>query len=411
MNKKGFTVIELTVSFSLVSIIAIMLFNLIFSLKELYVSGDIKTSLLNKQAIMDKKIYEDLNSRTLRSITTCGISCLRFTYNDGVAELLIDVGANTIKYDDYTMKLNEGAKIGKVSFDIYNSNSNNAKENSVFNLNIPISTTLLEDDFGIHIVKQYNSSITTVNKSLSFNEATIIANGVPMELKTIDNNEDWSIERNTSSNLPSISTDYTDNKVIFAKIFHQENGETYDNYDSLLKNKNSQTLSTLKSLEIFRNKKRSTEITNVLNEIVDNSTDSESDKTKEKKKIKSDYSDGYFELIIDYPSTNNNQVLKNYNRWMQTSNFTNNKSLEHGLSIDIVNNGNGSWENGLRYIDDKSYISGSGGTKEKFAIGMKKDDNDNPYPLIGAENEVASVDLWIRVNEYIERYSLVTLVY
>ena len=410
MNKKGFTVIELTVSFALVSIISIMLFNLIFSLKELYVSGDIKTSLLNKQAIMDKKIYDDLNTRDLKSITACGISCLTFTYADGTAQFLIDVGANTIKYDDYTMRLTDGTTIGQVKFEIYNPGGASSKENAVFNLDIPIKSSLLDDDFGIHIVKRFNSTTTTINKNLNFSSAKIIANGIPVILKTITNNEDWTITRDSTRNLPIISLTETSSEVIFARIFHQENGTAYTSYDDFVKNKNANRLSTLKSLEAFRSTKRTNELKNVLKSIIDATSVSSSERERMRRNLSSDYINGYFEFIIDYPSLNGNQSLVNYNRWMQTSNFTTSKSLERALAIDAVDNGGGTWENGLRYINNKSFVSGSSGSAEKFAIGMKKN-GSSAYPLIGASGQVDSVDLWVRANDYISKYGLVTLVY
>ena len=404
MNKKGFTVVELTVSFSLVSVIAVMLFNLIFSLKELYESGDIKTSLLNKQAIMDKKIYEDLNTRDLKSITACGISCLTFEYVDGNAKLLIDVGANTITYDNYTMKLNKGTKIEQVSFDTYSYTSTNLKDNAVFHLDIPIKTTLLDDDFGIHIIKTYNTGEISINKQLAFNEATIIANGVTMPLTLIDQGEDWNIALD-SDNRPNISTLDTDNKVIFAHIFHQEQGTYFDDYKSFLKSKDNTKTSTLKSLEIFRNKKRATEIADILKEV--------EEKEKDKKAIDEEFSNGYFELIIDYPGFNNAGAFKNYNRWIQTSNFTNNKKIEGGLFVDTINSGNQTWQNGLRYINStENYVTGSN-NNTLFTIGMKKDiENDNGYTIKNPDGTSAtSVDIWVRANEYIEKYGLVTLVY
>ena len=60
-NNKGFTIIELAVSFCLVAAVSITLLQLVLTLKEVYLSGDVKTTLLNKQGIMTKKIYDDLN--------------------------------------------------------------------------------------------------------------------------------------------------------------------------------------------------------------------------------------------------------------------------------------------------------------------------------------------------------------
>lgn len=382
MNKKGFTVVELCVTFSLVSVISIMLFQLIFSLKELYVSGDIKTTLLNKQGIITKKIYDDLNNKTLTGITACGISCLTFDYEEGAVELLIDVGANTITYDDYSMKLNEGSKIGQVEFNYVASSTVSAVSNSIFTINIPISTKLLSDDFGIHISKIYNSSEMTINNNISINNATIIANGIPMKLGKIEDEPD----------------------AIFAQIFHQTNGAYYSSYNDFIKNKDTNKLSTLKSLEVFRSNERTEQLKNTaLNGITNE---------KEIRKINESFQSGYFELILDYPNIASGVgTLQNFNLWTQTSNFINEDILKNGTNIDAVYSGEtatGKWLSGLKYKKDKnsnSFVSGSGSTGDYFAIGMKQD-----KPLLGPTGEVPSVDLWVRANEYIEKYKLCILV-
>ena len=56
MNNKGFTMVELIASFSLTSIIVVMLLQIVFSLKEIQEYSDVKTELLTKQATISNKI-------------------------------------------------------------------------------------------------------------------------------------------------------------------------------------------------------------------------------------------------------------------------------------------------------------------------------------------------------------------
>ena len=58
-NNKGFTLVEMLVSFSLSMILIIILFQLIINLKDVYMTSGIKTELLNKQYLMTTKIYDD----------------------------------------------------------------------------------------------------------------------------------------------------------------------------------------------------------------------------------------------------------------------------------------------------------------------------------------------------------------
>lgn len=417
MNKKGFTVVELCVSFSLVSIIAIMLFNLIFSLKELYVSGDIKTTLLNKQGIMTKKIYEDLNNRYLKQITACGISCLNFVYSDGTAKFLIDVGANSITYDDYTMKLNDGTKIGQVGFKSSTSiTRDNSDNNAVLSLDIPITTNLLEnDDFGIHIVKLYDYKTININNNLAFENATIIANGITLELNNIK--DEWTISNVVKDGKKEISVSTDDdqtennNAPIFARIFHQKNGEYFDSYDNLLKSEKIENneivkLSSLKSLEAFRSSSKNGEIKEAYDEVLND---------KDKEKLQADFQNGYFELIIDYPNIENGVgILQNYNRWIQTSNFSNNKDLIQSINIDTVYKGindTNKWIGGLKYFSEKNYYISGSNNASTFSIASKNENAKLIVPNNDEEKEVEYVDIWVRANDYIKKYSLVNLIY
>ena len=71
MNKRGFTTVELLVSFTLVSVIVFFLFEIIFVLKDLYVSAGIKTKLLTKQAVISEIINDDFTSLTLLYADKC----------------------------------------------------------------------------------------------------------------------------------------------------------------------------------------------------------------------------------------------------------------------------------------------------------------------------------------------------
>lgn len=396
--KKGFTVIELIVSFTLVSIISIILFQLIFTLKELYVSGDIKTTLLNKQGIMTKKIYDDLNDDTLTGITSCGVSCLIFKYQDEERKLLIDVGANTLTYGNYTMKLSEGSTFGQVSFS-YSNNDTTLNLNE-FHLDIPIKSNLLKDDFGIHIVKVYNPSEVIINNQLKINNAILTANGIDLPVR-----KDINI---TGSN------------TYWAKIFHQDQSNIsldsenayFKDYNEFIKSKNEHKFSSLKSLEIFRIDKdikvQFKDENNKLQE-VDLIEESSKNKTeKEKKKIIEEYQNGYFEFLLEYPNISSS----NYNLWTQTNNFVTSTTLENIYSIDIVYQGGSCKWNGLKYLTDKnseSFVNGCQGDNN-FAIGTRKNKTKIKGPGGEYNSEVDAINLWIKADEYINKYSLSVIV-
>lgn len=392
--KKGFTVIELIVSFVLVSIISIILFELVFSLKELYVSGDIKTTLLNKQGIMIKKIYDDLNEETLTEIRSCGVSCLIFNYQGNEKKLLVDVAANSLTYDNYTMKLVNGSYFGELSFN-YN-NRDNSLNIGQFNLSIPIYSNLLKEDFGIHIVKNYNTDSVIVNNQISIENAIITANNIDLPLR-----KDESISGYTT---------------YWAKIFHQDhigipldsNDAYFKNYNEFIKSNNEHKFSSLKSLEVFRipeeikiqflNDSGTLETIDLISEASKNKTE------KEIRKIKEQYQNGYFELLLEYP----NISTKNYNLWTQTNNFVESSTLENVYAIDYIYPGSTCKFNGLKYITDESsgnYVNGCQGGSN-FTVGTRTNNTTIKGPGGSHPNNVDSVNLWIKADEYINKYSL-----
>ena len=401
--KKGFTVIELIVSFVLVSIISIILFELIFSIKELYVSGDIKTTLLNKQGIMTKKIYDDLNEDTLTEIKSCGVSCLIFKYPEGERKLLVDVGANTLTYGNYTMKLIDGSHFGELSFN--NSNTDSLLNVSEFYIKIPILSDFLDEDFGIHIVKTYNTGSIIINNEISINDAIITANNIDLPLR--------------KDELITGSTTY------WAKIFHQDHNNIdlkskdsyFENYNEFIKSNNNHKFSSLKSLEIFRipkedkvkfldNDNKLIEI-DLIEETIEQRKDEYKDEKEKKKleqKLNEQYQNGYFELLLEYPKIS----TTNYNLWTQTSNFVESSELENIYAIDIVYQGSSCKWNGLKFLTDTSsnqYVNGCQGG-DNFAIGTRKNNTAIKGPGGEYEEEVNEVDLWIKADEYIKKYSL-----
>lgn len=156
MNKKGFTVIEMAISFCLVSVISILLFQIIAGMKTLYINGDVKTALLNRQAIMTRRIYSELESKVVSTVNKCGDTCLRFTYEDNTSsDFIVDTQSKTIKFNDYVISYGEGSTLGN-----YTVSKVTIGTNSLLEFNIPITNKLAEGDYGIHIVWQYSPAVS-----------------------------------------------------------------------------------------------------------------------------------------------------------------------------------------------------------------------------------------------------------
>ena len=397
-NNKGFTLVELAVSFCLVATVSIMLLQLVLTLKEVYVSGDIKTTLLNKQGIMTKKIYDDLNSKELESINSCGLSCLTFNYSDGSnANLLVDPGNKTLTYKDYTLQLDNSSSFGKLNFSYDESaESQTSMNDSVLVVDIPIDSKLLNEDFGIHIVKTYNRNNTTIQTKTELVSTKVTVSGV-------DTTMAYALDTDDSTKLAGL----------FVKLFHQQSGNYISKYETFLKNKNTNTLSSLTSLEAFRTteslEKLISEQTAIINS---NSSLTAKEKAKQIAMMKENFQNGYFSLLLDYSGiTDQINLNSNYTWWYQTSNFAKKENLSgvvltsgsyNPYLIPYQYSGNACKLAGLKYNSDKNSWA-DGCDESHYAIGLKSGN------IVAPNGNATSVDLWVGAREYICNYSLSTV--
>lgn len=164
-HKKGATVVELLVSFALVMIISIFLFQLVISLKELYDNSIIKTELLNKQSLISNKLNSSLNNKEIATISKCGLYCLNFNYTDGDTErLVLDLPNKTLEFGNYKTNLPEGSYFANPNIAIsYAATFNNYANNAMVIIDIPIySDKIKNQNFGVRVIYQYNSNLNNL---------------------------------------------------------------------------------------------------------------------------------------------------------------------------------------------------------------------------------------------------------
>ncbi len=144
-NNKGFSIIELIVSFSICIIVVVVLFQIVVVLKEVYEKSSVKTVLLNKQNIIVNLIYEDILDKGLNSVASCGDYCITFKFTNNTSKNLSYSEPNkSISYGDYNNPVISGSTINKAVI---------FTNNEVISVYMPISHKLFSNsDFGIHIV-------------------------------------------------------------------------------------------------------------------------------------------------------------------------------------------------------------------------------------------------------------------
>lgn len=169
-NNKGFSVLELIVSFSLTMVIVIVLFEIIVYMKELYEKSVTQTELINKQNIITDYIYSDLIDNNVNEISICGNNCINFSYDNGeIKQLNWNTELNTLQYDNYKINLIRNTNFDQnleLKYNEYTLNGvkichrgiNDSNEtNSYISIKIPISNALFENkDFGLDIFYTYN---------------------------------------------------------------------------------------------------------------------------------------------------------------------------------------------------------------------------------------------------------------
>lgn len=175
-NNKGFTVVELLVTFSLTMIIVIFLMQIIIVLKDIYVSNDVKTKLLNKQSILSYKINQEFITKRLDSSTKCGSNCINFIFYDGTTtKLEIDKEKKTITFGDYKTELISGSEFGNIEVTSNIAVVNNPSfNNAILNINIPIYNKLFRNkNYGVNVNLQYNTSYTNVANIIFDNQNSL----------------------------------------------------------------------------------------------------------------------------------------------------------------------------------------------------------------------------------------------
>ncbi len=99
LNNKGFTVVELLASFSLMMVVTIFLFEVVMELKNIYVSSSLETTVKNENALIARAINEQL-ADGVQVNNYDGTTC-RLTNGD----IVVDPANNIIRVGNRTFKM------------------------------------------------------------------------------------------------------------------------------------------------------------------------------------------------------------------------------------------------------------------------------------------------------------------
>lgn len=176
-NNKGFTLVEIIVTFSLVATISFLLFQLILSLKNVYTTSDFKTVLLIDQGNITRRINTDFFAMKLERIEACpteikdknSTSCLTFSLLNeatGYTETkILEVFPKKIVYDGFTVDYSSSTTttLGLAKITAASTRNENMYYNAMFTIDVPVTNSLISGDFGLHIILQYNDLTTEID--------------------------------------------------------------------------------------------------------------------------------------------------------------------------------------------------------------------------------------------------------
>lgn len=164
MNKKGFTTIELITSFTLASVIMLILFNVIIIMKDNMSSVNAKTNVLVNKDNLSYNINKRFKEKELSSITMCdeGDKCYEFKYSDDTSDKLVYSNTDkSITFNNYTFDIIDGITVEEPTITEHYDTMSSTTYNGYFIIHIPIK--LDNKDYSIKINKHFNTDSVMVD--------------------------------------------------------------------------------------------------------------------------------------------------------------------------------------------------------------------------------------------------------
>ena len=164
MNKKGFTLLELLTSLTLTSVVCILLFQVIFVLKDIYVDDATKTEVLIKKSNIIEEINSTFEQNSITTVRYCDngdINCFKFSLEDSsVYELSLNRESHMVKFGDLSVKFSDSTIIyDNLDICYYPElNSTNYMYDEFLKIRIPLEDSILEEKIDVNIIYQYKGS-------------------------------------------------------------------------------------------------------------------------------------------------------------------------------------------------------------------------------------------------------------
>jgi type II secretory pathway pseudopilin PulG len=163
-NNKGFSTLELIVSFVLISFIAIAMFRAVLMLNDrlFYHQNAYQITVLigSMSNSIQQDLLNNLDNQLTTDIVSCGTDCYEIYFKDNSKRTIkIDRNLKLIQYGDYIEKLPTDFSFGEdgisLGFAQHDEVETTGVYNSIFSLKIPIVSDIYDDEYAIDIVYAY----------------------------------------------------------------------------------------------------------------------------------------------------------------------------------------------------------------------------------------------------------------
>jgi len=188
INRKGFTIVELILSFALISVIVIGMLTIVINYRSMVKISNRKIELVQYKNTVTKQIQDDITSYGVEDVSYCKdasgnniVTCVTFTFQNNTTKNLLFSNSNVknryIQYggekfpiqeagqDDFTSlsdaMIHLPSERTGITFD-----SQTVNDVTVYKVRIPIITDDIDNDFGLFIVatdaiiKEENRTVT-----------------------------------------------------------------------------------------------------------------------------------------------------------------------------------------------------------------------------------------------------------
>ncbi len=158
MKNKGFTLLELIVSFVLITVLSLALFRTVLGIQKIQKQTIYQNQFKSLSIVLNNEIQNDFYKDKITSVTACGTNCYDILYQGkGTVRISIDRDNDTIRYGDIKEKLPEGYILYD-DLDIEQFTTSESGYNSYFVLTIPIKSSLESNLNDLKYIYLYDST-------------------------------------------------------------------------------------------------------------------------------------------------------------------------------------------------------------------------------------------------------------